>query len=138
MFRKNIRQGTASDIGAASAHSNEYFYDTEKGIYYYSDGTSWSITTFHEGRSVANHSGVTLNNVAKLVMPANPDRKWLFFQNISNAHMHLGLGYVPTDVTGILIPKDVNASLQLEHYVVTGAIYVLCNTSNKNYVALEG
>lgn len=137
MFRKNIRQGTASSIGEASAHSNEYFYDTEKGIYYYSNGTSWSVTTFHEGRSVENYSSATAST-AKLVMPANPDRKWLFFQNISNAHMHLGLGYIPTGLTGILIPKDVNASLQLEHFTVTGPIYVTCESAGKNYIALEG
>lgn len=139
MSRKYTRQGLASAIGEASAYSNQYFYATDTGVYYYSNGTSWTITTFSEGRSVFNHSGVTLNNgAAKLVMPANSDRKWLFFQNISNAHMHLGLGYIPTDDTGILIPADVNASIKLEHYVVTDAIHVICASANNKYVALEG
>lgn len=139
MSRKNTRSGLASAIGAASVYSNQYYYGTDTGVYYYSDGSGWTITTFNEGRSVDNHSGVTLNSgAAKLVMPANPDRKWLFFQNISNAHMHLGLGYIPTDATGILVPADVNASIQLEHYVVTDAIYVTCANADKKYVALEG
>ena len=139
MSRKNTRSGLASAIGAASAYSNQYYYGTDTGVYYYSDGSDWSITTFNEGHSVSNHSGVTLNNgAAKLVMPANPDRKWLFFQNISNAHMHLGLGYIPTDDTGIMIPADTNASIKLETYVVTDAIYVICANANKNYIALEG
>jgi hypothetical protein len=86
---------------------------------------------------VDNHSGVTLNNgTAKLVMPANPDRKWLFFQNISSTHMHLGLGYIPTDDTGIKVPA--NADIKLENFVVTDAIYVTCTTANNKYVALEG
>jgi hypothetical protein len=137
MSRKYTRSGLASAIGAASAYSNQYYYGTDTGVYYYSDGSGWTITTFNEGRSVDNHSGVTLNSgAAKLVMPANPDRKWLFFQNISNTHMHLGLGYIPTDDTGIKVLA--NADIKLENFVVTDAIYVTCATANNKYVALEG
>jgi hypothetical protein len=140
MSRKYTREGLASAIGSAAAYSNQYYYGTDTGLYYYSDGATWTITTFSEGRSVFNHSGVTLNNGAtKLVMPANPDRKWLFFQNISNAHMHLGLGYIPTDAaneSGITVPAD--AIVKLENFVVTDAIYVTCANADKKYVALEG
>ena len=139
MSRKNTRSGLASAIGSASTYSNQYYYGTDTGVYYYSNGSSWEITTFNEGRSVSNHSGVTLSNgAAKLVMPANPDRKWLFFQNISNAHMHLGLGYIPTDDTGIMMSADSKASINLDKYVVTDAIYVICANADKKYVALEG
>lgn len=138
MFRKNIRQGTISDIGAASAHSNEYFYDTDKGIYYYSNGTSWSNATFNEGRSVSNHSGsIATGGTAQVIMAANTDRKWLFFQNISNTDMYLGLGYIPTTSNGILVQKD-GGSLKLESFVVTDAIYVICASASKAFVALEG
>ena len=139
MSRKYTREGLAADIGAASSYSNQYYYGTDTGVYYYSDGSNWTITTFNEGRSVENHSdSITTGGTAQLVMSANPDRKWLFFQNISNTHMHLGLGYIPTDDTGILVPANANASIQLEHYVVTDAIHVLCANAGKKYVALEG
>lgn len=138
MSRKYTRKGLAADIGAASSHSNQYYYGTDTGVYYYSDGSNWSITTFNEGRSVENHSDdITTGGTAQLVMPANADRKWFFFQNLSDTDMYLGLGYVPTATTGMMIAKS-GTSLKLEAFVVTDAIYVLCASANKVFIALEG
>jgi hypothetical protein len=138
MSRKYTREGLAADIGAASSYSNQYYYGTDTGVYYYSDGSNWTITTFNEGRSVENHSdSITTGGTAQLVMSANADRKWLFFQNLSDTDMYLGLGYVPTATTGMMIAKN-GTSLKLEAFVVTDAIYVLCTLASKVFIALEG
>ena len=138
MSRKYTREGLAASIGAAYSYSNQYYYGTDTGVYYYSDGSNWTITTFNEGRSVENHSGnITAGGTAQLVMSANADRKWLFFQNLSDTDMYLGLGYVPTATTGMMIAKS-GTSLKLEAFVVTDAIYVFCASTSKVFIALEG
>jgi hypothetical protein len=138
MSRKNTRSGLASAIGAASAYSNQYYYGTDTGVYYYSDGSSWTIATFSEGRGVVNRSGsIAAGNTAQVLMTANPDRKWFFFQNLSDTDMYLGLGYVPTTTNSIMVAKA-GSSLKLEAFVVTDAVYVLCSAANKAFVALEG
>jgi hypothetical protein len=139
MNRENTRSGLAADIGAAASYSNQYYYGTDTGVYYYSDGTSWAIKTFDTARSVYNRAGtITTGNTAQLVAPAATKRKWLFFQNLAtDADMYLGIGYIPTTSNGMFIARS-GGNIRFEVYVPSDAIYVLCASSSKAFVCLEG
>ena len=138
MNRENTRSGLAADIGAASSYSNQYYYGTDTGVYYYSDGTSWTIKTFDVANSLHNHSStIAAGNTAQLITAAATKRKWLFFQNLSDTDMYIGIGYVPTTSNGMFIAKS-GGNIRFEVYVPTDALYVLCASSSKAFVCLEG
>lgn len=136
MARHNSRSGLAANIGAAASYSNQYYYGTDTGLYYYSDGTNWTIKTFDDARSVVNRSDTTSNG-SKLIMPANTDRRWFFFQNLSDTDMYLGIGYAPTTSNGMFIAKSAG-NIRLEVFVPTDAIYVYCSAASKAFSCLEG
>ena len=54
MARQNTLSGLAADIGIASSYKDQYYYGTDTGVYYYSDGTNWTVTTFDGAGSVIN------------------------------------------------------------------------------------
>jgi outer membrane protein W len=140
MHRKYTRTGLFADIGAAASYGDEYYFASDTGQYYYSDGVSWNITTFEDARSVYNHSaGIAQANVAQRVMPADASRRWLFLQNSSSSSMYVGIGYKPTTANGILLHKD-GGLLSFETFVPTDAIYIICGSAGNGttYVALEG
>ena len=140
MHRKYTREGLFADIGAASSYGDEYYFATDTGQYYYSNGTDWNITTFEDARSVKSHSGlIQTANVAQRVMPADPSRRWLFLQNHSSTSMYVGLGYRPTTTTGILLHKD-GGSLSFDTFVPTDAVYIVAGSAGNGttFVALEG
>jgi hypothetical protein len=138
MNRENTRSGLAADIGAAASYSDQYYYGTDTGVYYYSDGTSWTIKTFDVAHSLHNHSStITTGNTAQLITAASTKRKWLFFQNLSDTDMYLGIGYIPTTSNGMFIAKS-GGNIRFEVYVPTDAIRVLCASSSKAFVCLEG
>jgi hypothetical protein len=138
MSRHNTRKGPAANIGSAATYSNQYYYGIDTGLYYYSNGSSWTIKTFDDARGVVNQSGaITTGNTAQLVMPANTDRRWLFFQNLSDTAMYLGIGYAPTTTNGMLIAAS-GGNIRFEVFVPTDAIYVLCASSTKAFSCLEG
>jgi len=138
MARHNSRSGLAADIGAAASYSNQYYYGTDTGLYYYSNGAAWTIKTFDDARSVVNRAGsIATGNTAQLVMSANTDRRWLFFQNLSDTDMYLGIGYAPTTSNGMFIAKS-SGNVRFEVFVPTDAIYVLCSAASKVFSCLEG
>jgi hypothetical protein len=139
MNRPNTRSGTLADIGSAATYTNQYYYETVAGIYYYSNGTEWKTATFDASSSVKNYSGaITTAGTAQLVMPANSARKWLYFQNNgSNNDMFIGIGYTPTTDNGIVVLK-VNGSLRFDSFVPTEAIYVICGAVGHKFCCLEG
>jgi hypothetical protein len=138
MNRPNTRSGLAADIGSAATYSNQYYYGTDTGIYYYSNGTSWTVKTFDEGRSVVNQSGtIATGGTAQLLLAANTDRRWFFFQNTSNDDMYLGFGYTPTTTNGIFVAKS-GTIFQLSDFVPTDAVFVFCANSTKTFCCLEG
>jgi hypothetical protein len=141
MIRKYTRSGPIADIGLASAYNNQYYRATDTGIYYFSNGSVWKTETFDEGNSVNSLFDAAAHQAVKLVMPANLGRRWLLFQNISDAHMHIGLGFQPEtvhgDTSGILVEKN-GGVFRMDNFVVTDAIYVYCSANDKRYIALEG
>jgi hypothetical protein len=138
MQRENTRSGLFANIGAASSYSNQYYFATDLGIYYYSDGTNWTTATFDKANSVYNWSGtIATGNTAQLVIAPNQKRKWLFFQNNSNADMYIGIGYAPTTSNGILVAKS-GTIIRFDGYVPMDSIYVLCATGSNPFVCLEG
>jgi len=139
MNRENTTAVLSANLPAAASYPNEYRYGTDTGVYYYSDGTSWTIKTFDTGRSLHQHAGtITAGATAQLVTAASTKRKWLFFQNLSSdTDMYIGIGYVPTTSNGMFISKGAG-NIRFEVYVPTDAIYVLCATTGKPFVCLEG
>ena len=137
MNRPNTRSGLFSAIGAASSYKDQYYYGTDTGIYYYSNGTVWNTSNFDESNTVNNLSDTTVANTPKVLVAANPARKWLYFQNNGNtASMYIGLGYVPTATNGILVVKD-GGYVRFDSYVPTDAVHVLCTHAHA-YTCLEG
>jgi len=138
MNRPNTREGLAANIGSAATYINQYYYATDVGLYYYSDGSDWKISIFDQVYSVTNYSGaITTGGTAQLVMVANLKRKWLLFQNTSSADMYIGIGYAPTAINGLLVAKA-GGQVRFDTFIPTDAIYVLCDTSTKTFCCLEG
>jgi hypothetical protein len=138
MNRPNTRSGLFSAIGAASSYKDQYYYGTDTGIYYYSNGTVWNTSNFDSSNTINNLSGtVAVGGTAQVIAVANPARKWLYFQNNGNtANMYIGLGYVPTATNGILVVKD-GGYVRFDSYVPTDAVYAFC-THTHTYSCLEG
>lgn len=132
------REGTFADIGSASTYSNQYYYATDVGLYYYSNGTAWTVAVFDKGNSLSNLSGaISVANAAQLLAPADTSRKFLFFQNTSGAAMYIGIGYVPTADNGILVAAS-GGILRFETFVPTDAVRVFCVTQSSKFVCLVG
>lgn len=138
MNRPNTRSGLFSAIGAASSYKDQYYYGTDTGIYYYSNGTVWNTSNFDESNTVNNLSGtVAAINTAQVIVAANPARKWLYFQNNGNSdNMYVGLGYAPTATNGILVAKN-GGYVRFDSYVPTDAVYVFCGSTH-TFCCLEG
>ena len=143
MARHNTRKGPAADIGSAATYSNQYYYGTDTGLYYYSDGSTWTIKTFDDARSVVNKSDtIATKDTAKLIIPANTDRRWLLVQNVTNADMYIGIGYPPVKIsngvyTGVKI-ASAGGLIRFDTFVPTDAIYGMCAADGHVFTCLEG
>lgn len=132
------REGTFADIGSASTYSNQYYYATDVALYYYSNGTVWTVAVFDKGNSLINLSGsISAGGTAQLITPADTSRKFLFFQNTSVVAMYVGIGYIPTVDNGILVAAS-GGILRFETFVPTDAVRVFCATSSSKFVCLVG
>lgn len=132
------REGAFADIGSASTYRDQYYYATDVGLYYYSNGTAWTVTVFDKGNSLSNLSGsISAGSTAQLITSADTSRKFLFFQNTSGVAMYVGIGYVPTADNGILVASG-GGILRFETFVPTDAVRVFCATSSSKFVCLVG
>ena len=132
------REGVFADIGSASTYSNQYYYATDTGLYYYSNGTVWAVAVFAKGNSVSNLSGsIATANTAQLIAPADTSRNFLLFQNNSNTDMQIGIGYKPTADNGITVLKS-GGILRFEAFVPTDAVYVFCTGVSHKFVCWVG
>lgn len=92
------------------------------------------------GRTLINYtdrSGViALGGTSQTAMPANPERVYLFFQNISDTDMWISFGASAVmDSPSILIPSG--QSFPLNGFVSTELMSVICLTTAKRYVLKE-
>lgn len=81
---------------------------------------------------------ITLGGTAQTVMAANAQRRYLFFQNVSNEAMRLDIGATAANATAIVIDGS-NQGLVFEgSFVPKGAVSVLGATTGKAFIAKEG
>ena len=73
---------------------------------------------------------------SKLISSANASRKFLFFQNLSDTNMYLGIGGGAATPNSMLIPAN-GGGMGFDALVPTNAIYVYCGTAGKKYVYYE-
>lgn len=90
--------------------------------------------------SFTNNSGtITSAGVSQQIVPASPDRNFLLVQNLSTTDsMYVGIGYSPTDTTGICISANGGGVVFEDGAVPVEAIHIFCNTAGEPFVALEG
>lgn len=89
------------------------------------------------GTLTDRNTTITQANVSQQLAPANPNRSYFIFQNVSDTDMSLDFGQAAIIGTSFLcIPK---ASFVMEDsFISTQSINVICATQGKAYAAKEG
>jgi len=86
----------------------------------------------------ASTKTITTGGTDQQVFAANASRKFLLVQNVSDTDMNLGIGYNPTASTGIFLGKNGSGIVFESGFIPTQEIRILCATTGKAFVALEG
>jgi len=86
----------------------------------------------------ASTKTITTGGTHQQVFAANANRKFLLVQNVSDTDMNLGIGYNPTASTGIFLAKSGSGIVFESGFIPTQEIRILCATTGKAFVALEG
>lgn len=86
----------------------------------------------------ASTKTITTGGTDQQVFAANANRKFLLIQNVSDTDMNLGIGYNPTASTGIFLAKSGSGIVFESGFIPTQEIRILCATTGKAFVALEG
>jgi hypothetical protein len=86
----------------------------------------------------ASTKTITTGGTHQQVFAANADRKFLLIQNVSDTDMNLGIGYNPTASTGIFLSKSGGGVVFESGFIPTQEIRILCATTGKAFVALQG
>lgn len=164
MLRKITNSGPLADRPNPLAVPNTYYFATDEGKYYSSEGERWvertvdvddvspeseailscglsytgAIDPIKVGAApVDNLSGtISTSNTAQVIAEANDSRRFFFFQNVSNVDMYLGVGFTPTVGTGILIARS-GGTLTCDSFVPVEEIKVICESSDKAFTAFE-
>ncbi len=90
------------------------------------------------GSSMTDHSGTTTANTSVLVMAANPNRSFFFFQNLSNSVVFINFGAAATNGSPSIqiAPADTWSSDRM--FVPTDAVYVWAASDALAFTAKEG
>ncbi|MBU3721210.1 MAG: hypothetical protein FGM22_10780 [Burkholderiaceae bacterium] len=102
------------------------------------DGTVTANVVIPSGTVTNRSSTITTGGTSQQVAASNTSRKYFLIQNISDTDMYLGVGYTPTTTTGILLSKNGSGITFESGFIPTSAINVLCATTGKAFVSLEG
>ena len=86
----------------------------------------------------ASTKTITTGGTHQQVFASNSSRKFLLVQNVSDTDMNLGIGYNPTASTGIFLAKSGSGIVFESGFIPTQEIRILCATTGKAFVALEG
>ncbi len=91
------------------------------------------------GASTATPSAVTLStaNVAQLILPANPNRKFAYIINNSGATVYIGFGYTPTSVTGLPLASGTTLAINYNNLFL-GALSAVAASNNRSLQMIEG
>jgi hypothetical protein len=164
MLRKITNSGLLADRPNPLAVPNTYYFATDEGKYYSSEGEQWVERIIDvddispEAESVLtcglSHTGaidpikvgaapvtnlsdtITAGGTAQVVSVANDSRRFFLFQNISDTDMYVGVGVTPTVGTGLLIAKN-GGTLTCDSFVPVEEIQVICATTGKVFTAFE-
>jgi hypothetical protein len=107
------------------------------------DGTyslSMSVNTLiAQGVSLTDHSGqIGAASTSQQVMAANPNRKYLLVQNVSDTDMWVNFGGDATeDQPSILLPAD-GGNITESSPSITDSVHIICGTISKSFTAKEG
>ena len=111
-------------------------------------GTFWQTTQPVSGTITADSNRgnvteastktITTGGTHQQVFASNANRKFLLVQNVSDTDMNLGIGYNPTASTGIFLGKNGSGVVFESSFIPTQEIRILCASTGKAFVALEG
>lgn len=166
MLRKITHSGLLADRPNPLAVPNSYYFATDEGKYYSSEGTNWverivdhddlapdteaviACGISHTGAidpikigsgPVTDKSGtIAAVGVAQTVSAANDERRFFMLQNISDTDMYVGVGvdYTLTVGSGLLIAKN-GGTLTCDSFVPIQEIKVICASAGKKFTAFE-
>ena len=90
--------------------------------------------------SEASTQSITTGGTHQQVFASNSSRKYLLIQNISDTDMYLGLGFNPSNTTpaGLLLAKSGGGIVFESSYIPTSEVRIVCATTGKRFVALQG
>ena len=89
-----------------------------------------------QGPFTSRSGTIAQANVSQTLVAENLTRNFIFFQNISDTDMFLGIG-AAASTSSMLVPKN-GGGIGFDVFVPTNAINVLCTSQGKNFVAFEG
>lgn len=140
-------------VTLASAGTNGSTAPTTANLYAGTDGTNLrAISVDSSGRanvnsladkgsvSEASTQSITTGGTHQQVFASNSSRKYLLIQNISDTDMYLGLGFNPSNTTpaGLLLAKSGGGIVFESSYIPTSEVRIVCATTGKRFVALQG
>ena len=103
---------------------------------------SGTVTVASDKGSVSEAStqSITTGGTHQQVFASNSSRKYLLIQNISDTDMYLGLGFNPSNTTpaGLLLAKSGGGIVFESSYIPTSEVRIVCATTGKRFVALQG
>ena len=85
----------------------------------------------------ASVSTITTGGTSQGVF-ASVARNYILVQNISDTDMYLGIGFTPTVGGGILLKASGGGFTAEGDFVPAGAVNIICATTGKSFVALQG
>ena len=98
------------------------------------------MSTHNENSESLLNAGVlsiTTANASQSVF-ADVKRNYLLIQNVSDADMYLGIGFIPTVGGGILLKASGGGFSAEGEFVPKGAVNIVCAGAGKAFVALQG
>lgn len=130
----NLSNGfTASQVGSA--------YINDSGALRVKLYSSTVTASSDKGSiSEASTQSITTGGTHQQVFASNASRKYLLIQNISDTDMYLGLGFNPSNTTpaGLLLAKSGGGIVFESSYIPTSEVRIVCATTGKRFVALQG
>jgi len=135
-----------ADIALIKADVDDIRADLANGVavtgtfYQATQPVSGSVTALPQTGNVteASTKTITTGGTHQQVFASNANRKFLLVQNVSDTDMNLGIGYNPSATTGIFLAKSGSGIVFESGFIPTQEIRILCATTGKAFVALEG
>ena len=98
------------------------------------------MTTHNENSAPLVNAGVstiTAGGTSQSVF-ASVTRNYILIQNLSDTDMYLGIGFTPSVGGGILLKSGGGGYTAEGEFVPAGSVNIICATTGKSFVALQG